>query len=494
MLVLSILILSIVSISLFLIRRDIITFYMVAMAVCFSIMYVGIIIYIAKIGDFNEGQRKFLFLYPELKNKLQYLPWTLSRIGWLVALGRTLFPYFLLKLALELTMIPSIRRRKGKIGFIAIVIPCLLLLYYYPYFFRYIVKDKFYLLEYMIYTARIYILLYVGIAITLILVEYFSITIGYCKKNLRFVILMIIGITALYSLYVIQDPAQIYHFYIYEYIDINSLMYIKPSIVQYGYAMIGGLSIIFAIACVMGIYGYIYHDVKEERTTKNLKRHFKLRSMGISVFSHSVKNQLLASRILIKRINEEIKKDNIQNQKIIEYLEQLQSYNEDTLKNMNRYYKMVSETKVDLKPILIEEVLQMAVEQFVKKYGECNIQVENGTSGMIIGDAQQLSEALFNIMDNGYEASHKPIQVQLNNERLYFVIVIKDKGKGMERKEMKMIFKPFFTNKVNSSSWGLGLYFTHLIVKNHYGYIKLSSKVGIGSEFYIMLPKYKKDR
>ncbi len=490
MLVLSMVILGIISIILLVLRRDIIALYMVGMSICFIIMYVGIIIYIAKIGDFNEGQRVFLFLSPKIKVRLQYLPWTLSRIGFLVAFGRTLFPYFLLRASLEFTMIPYIRRRKNILGNFMLIIPIVLLIYYYPPIFKILVSGRFYLLQSMIYISRLFIVVYVILSILIIVIEYISITMLYCKKNLRFSILGIFGMTALYSVYAIQDPAQIYHFYIYEYIDINSLMYINPTVVKYGYVVVGILSIIFVLTCVMGISGYIYHDVKEERISKKLKEHFKTRSLGISVFSHSIKNELLASRILIKKIYKELEESEIDNPNIKKYLQQLQDYNEDTLGNMNRYYKVMSAHTVHLKPIAIDDILDIAVEHFIKRYGEKNIKVCREVSGMILGDIEQLPTAISNIMDNGYEASNDTIHVQVVNERLYFVIKIKDNGKGMDKKEIKNIFRPFFTSKINSSSWGLGLYFTHIIVKKHYGYIKINSKVGSGSEFYVMLPKY----
>ena len=490
MLVLSMVILGLISIILLILRRDMIALYMVGMSICFIIMYIGIIIYIAKIGDFNEGQRIFLFLSPRIKVRLQYLPWTLSRIGFLVAFGRTLFPYFLLRASLEFTMIPYIRRRKNIIGNFMVIIPVILLIYYYPPIFKVLVSGRFYLLQTMIYVARAFVVVYVVLAILIMAIEYASITMIYCKKNLRFNILGIFGMTALYSVYVIQDPAQIYHFYIYEYIDINSLMYINPTVVKYGYVVVGILSITFVLTCVMGIIGYIYHDMREERVSKKLKEHFKTRSLGISVFSHSVKNELLASRILIKKIYKELEESQIDNSNIRKYLQQLQDYNEDTLRNMNRYYKVISAHTVNLKPVSIEEILDISVDYFIKKYGENNIEIHKEFSGMILGDIEQLPTAISNIMDNGYEASNDTIHVQVINERLYFVIKIKDNGKGMDKKQMKNIFRPFFTNKINSSSWGLGLYFTHMIVKKHHGYIKIDSRVGNGSEFYIILPKY----
>ena len=66
-------------------------------------------------------------------------------------------------------------------------------------------------------------------------------------------------------------------------------------------------------------------------------------------------------------------------------------------------------------------------------------------------------------------------------------ISIADNGVGMSRRQMKNIFKPYFTTDTLKGN-GIGLYYAQSIVKAHNGKISVKSGVGNGSEFIITLP------
>ena len=68
----------------------------------------------------------------------------------------------------------------------------------------------------------------------------------------------------------------------------------------------------------------------------------------------------------------------------------------------------------------------------------------------------------------------------------YVSIEIKDEGSGIDSKNLKKIFDPYFTTK--SEGNGLGLTICSSIVKRHGGGIDVSSVIGKGSVFTIYLP------
>ncbi len=70
----------------------------------------------------------------------------------------------------------------------------------------------------------------------------------------------------------------------------------------------------------------------------------------------------------------------------------------------------------------------------------------------------------------------------------YVAIEIKDEGEGIETRNLKKIFDPYFTTKKDGN--GLGLTICHSIVKRHSGGIDVKSVVGKGSVFTIYLPAY----
>ena len=77
-----------------------------------------------------------------------------------------------------------------------------------------------------------------------------------------------------------------------------------------------------------------------------------------------------------------------------------------------------------------------------------------------------------------------------HNERLYTVIEVRDNGIGLSKSKAKKIFEPFYSSKNSNFNWGMGLYYVREIVKSHLGSIRVESKEGEGSSFFILLPKY----
>ena len=124
---------------------------------------------------------------------------------------------------------------------------------------------------------------------------------------------------------------------------------------------------------------------------------------------------------------------------------------------------------------------------------------------IVEADATQIDQVLINLAANARDAmpgggklTIETRQVRLDNPFVeahgfgkpgdYALISVVDTGVGMDQETQEKIFEPFFTTKEVGKGTGLGLSIVYGVVKQHKGYITVSSEPNKGTRFDVYLP------
>jgi two-component system NtrC family sensor kinase len=104
----------------------------------------------------------------------------------------------------------------------------------------------------------------------------------------------------------------------------------------------------------------------------------------------------------------------------------------------------------------------------------------------------QINQVFLNLINNAAQAT-EPGQgvIALTTRREgagHVAVDVEDNGKGIPPEILPKIFDPFFTTKAVGKGTGLGLSIVYKIVEQHGGRIGVTSTVGVGTRFTVVLP------
>ena len=496
MLMLAVLALLLTSVVLLAVKRNRESLCVFALCGSLALFIITICIFIAKRGGVTSQLQLLLFLTDSVKNWLRYLMVTLNTLGYLMAVGRFLFPYFFLLIGLYYSMVPFVRKCRW-LPIAAGILPVISLVLYSPPVFQAaigLLGNSF--VETAVFSTRIWVVLYVLLGGALCVIETISITMPFCRRQFMQKLMFLAALAVLYLLYSQQDPAQVYLFYKNDYMSLLGLWYLSPQLHLDKYFVSLALTAVFGIVGFIALLKYTQLNLLEDQNDVVMKRKFDAANQGASVFVHSVKNQLLANRVVYKRLNA-IKGQSCgeNEQELWRYITMLEESNGAMLNRMEDLYASVKSKSIYLCPVDIGEILELAEGKFRKKYPDGNLAPIEPLRIQVLADKVHLSEALYNLLTNAWEAElmmpeQQPVEVVIHQERRYTVLEVRDHGPGIEKSKQTKIFEPFYSSKNTNFNWGMGLYHVRAIVKSHLGSLRVESKPGKGTAFLVLLPRY----
>ena len=221
-------------------------------------------------------------------------------------------------------------------------------------------------------------------------------------------------------------------------------------------------------------------------------------SDAVSNISHQLKTPLTSMSIMI---------DNIQNDSTMP-----EATRKDFLKEISKQIEWINflvisllklarfdagvinlrKDKINVKDLLnkVKDNLDITAE-----LQEVEISIDKDNDVFFIGDFNWQVEALTNIVKNSLEHSttNQKVNIDYEDNNFYTKITIKDNGKGMNKSDLKNIFKRFYKGQnASETSIGIGLSLAKTIIEKGDGYITCESKENKGTTFTIKYMKNQK--
>lgn len=216
----------------------------------------------------------------------------------------------------------------------------------------------------------------------------------------------------------------------------------------------------------------------------------KLLFEDIRPILHSYKNVLISLNFLGKSIVE-----NYGSKEALEDAKEIIGMTDESCDAMSNLLNVFNDSHINVDEVelysCIKEALRIAVV-------DTNIDVNidyTGNSVVVLGDRNHLTRMFENMFFNSVEAmedtENPRIDISITCEYDWNCISIRDNGCGITKKDLKKIFRPLYSTKRTSKSWGIGLSYVYKVLQAHNGLIFVSSTPGKFTEFQVLLPTMK---
>ena len=158
-------------------------------------------------------------------------------------------------------------------------------------------------------------------------------------------------------------------------------------------------------------------------------------------------------------------------------------------------------------PVNLNDVIANLAKMLKRIIGEdIHLQCDYAAGPCFIqGDVGMIEQILVNLVVNARDVIPHGGQVSLATERAsldadsvrahpearvgeFVRLSVSDTGTGIAPEVLPHIFEPFFTTKAAGKGTGLGLSIVYGIIKQHQGWIEVTSQPGAGTRFDILLP------
>lgn len=240
-------------------------------------------------------------------------------------------------------------------------------------------------------------------------------------------------------------------------------------------------------------------EIENELTKKEIKS----RDEFLSIASHELKTPLTSMLLQTQHAIHSMKNVSLANFSIESLLHMLESAENQT-KRLSRMINdllnvsLITTGNLQLEfeevnlNLLVKEVLGEFSPRIAKENYEVKLVEEDKIESH--WDKIRVEQAFSNIISNALKyGNRKPITITIKKNKHYAKVSVADMGMGIAKEKQKKIFELFERGGIEKDrkgqkGLGVGLYITRQITHAHGGDIEVSSKVGKGSVFTMLLP------
>jgi two-component system, OmpR family, phosphate regulon sensor histidine kinase PhoR len=257
-----------------------------------------------------------------------------------------------------------------------------------------------------------------------------------------------------------------------------------------------GIILISVLAAMMLLVAWFgYKNIKKEIDLAQIKNEF------VSNVSHELRTPLalinmFAETLFMGRVKSEEKKN--------EYYGIIQQETERLSKIVNKILNFskieAGKWKYNFTIVDLNALSERIFLNYKFHLENKNFKFTFESSGNVLNgvlDAEAVSEALINLIDNAvkYSEERKNITIRTGKESDFIYVEVEDFGLGISDEDHKKIFEKFYRiqsgNIHNTKGTGLGLTLVKHIIDAHTGKIKLQSTLNKGSIFRLTFPSTK---
>lgn len=231
---------------------------------------------------------------------------------------------------------------------------------------------------------------------------------------------------------------------------------------------------------------------KLKKTQIYLKESEKLASIGkmAAMLAHELRNPLGAinnSISVLKRYTYLNKEDRELLEIVEDEIYRLNKLVEDFL-SFSKPSRM-NKKKTDLHRLINETLLLLNFDNKIERKISIEKFFDYDTPPLML-DKNSIKQVLLNIINNSIEAMPEggvlTINTRYKESEKEVELVIGDTGIGISEETLSQVFQPFFTTK--DKGLGLGLNIVQKFVKEHGGYITITSTPGMGTQVTLVFP------